>query len=122
MKIVYPELGGSNEWVQTSNPVRDSTIKGYQPLSVDYKVNGQLQPWGGLGKCSGKPTSAAICDTPTTGYWFMCVGCKGWWPNTGIPTIPGPRSNPYVSGKYAVTKVELYIINPDFVKPEGIFL
>merc|ERR1712038_634139 len=27
LKIVYPELGGSNEWMQTSNPVLDNTIE-----------------------------------------------------------------------------------------------
>ena len=110
LRIVYPELGGSNEWTQTSNPVKDSTIKGYQPLSVDYTFNGQRGPWGGLGKCSGKPNNAAICDTPTTGYWWMCVGCKGWYQKTGI--IPGPSP-------HAVKKVELYIRNPSYVKPEG---
>ena len=107
LKIVYPELGGSNEWIQTSNPVRDSIIEGYQPISLDYKTDGNSEPWGGLGNCSGS-SKAAICDTPTTGNSFMCVGCQYWWPSTDTDTFPGPRSNPYVVGDYAVTKVELY--------------
>jgi len=109
MKIVYPELHGSNEWIQTSSPVRDNVIEGYYSHSqnLDFTVDGNDKHWHGLGKCTGQPTKAAICDTPTTGNWFMCVGCMAYWPKP--PTIPGPRSNPYVSGQHAVTKVELYI-------------
>ena len=106
LKIVYPELGGSNEWIQTSNPVTDSIIEGYQPISLDYKTDGNSEPWGGLGKCLNS-SGAAICDTPTTGNYSMCVGCRHWWPHDG--TISAPAPNPDDDyGDYAVTKVELY--------------
>ena len=102
-KIVYPELGGSNEWLQTSNPTKANTIEGFEPISLDYKVNGQYGPWGGLGLCTGKDY-ALISDTPRTGYWFMCIGCKSSFRNNN--TIPGPR----VDFKDAVTRVELYVM------------
>ena len=107
MRIVYPELGGSNEWIQTSNPVRDSIIEGYQPLSLDYRTDGNSEPWGGLGNCRGS-NATAICDTPTSGNYSMCVGCQVWWVNSS--NIPGPRSN--VSDDSGVTQVELYIRIP----------
>ena len=98
-KIVYPLLGGSNEWIQTSNPATSDAIEGYEAVNLDYKVQGQLKPWEGLGRCTGK-VSALICDTPTTGYWFMCVGCQSFWKYPD--TVPGPRD-------HATTQVELYV-------------
>ena len=106
MKIVYPELGGSNEWIQTSNPVTESTIEGFQPVKLDYQVDGHNNPWGGLGLYTGT-ARALITDTPTSN-WFMCIGCQNWW--GGSQTIPGPRLDPNPETK-AVTRVELYIVN-----------
>ena len=107
MKIVYPELGGSNEWIQTSNPATDSKIEGFQPIKLDYKKDGTNKPWGGLGLRTGAG-KALLTDTPNHSNWFMCIGCQGWWPSTG--TIPGPRLDPNADDK-AVTRVELYVVN-----------
>ena len=110
LKIVYPELGGSNEWIQTSNPATESTIEGLEAVKLDYTVDGLRGPWGGLGLCTGK-SSTFICDTPTKGYWFMAIGSQGLWgpDTTNDPTIPGPRSEPYQAHKYAVRRVEVYV-------------
>ena len=105
MKIVYPELGGSNEWIQTSNPVTESTIEGFQPVKLDYQLDGYNKPWGGLGLETGT-AGALISDTPTQSNWFMCIGCQNSW--GGSDTIPGPRLDPDPGSK-AVTRVELYI-------------
>ena len=78
-KIVYPELGGSNEWLQTSNPTKATTIEGFEPIRLDNKVDGQNKPWGGLGLCTGRKNDAFICDTPTEGTWWMCIGCKSFY-------------------------------------------
>ena len=102
-KIVYPELDGSNEWLQKSDPTEADIIEGFEPIRLDYKVDGQKKPWGVLGLCTGKDY-ALISDTPTTGYWFMCIGCKSSFRNNN--TIPGPR----VDFKDAVTRVELYVM------------
>ena len=91
LKIVYPELGGSNEWIQTSNPATDSEIEGFQPVKLDFQNDGVNNPWVGLGLNTGQ-RSALISDTPTNSHWFMCIGCQEWWPSTG--TIPGPRLDP----------------------------
>jgi len=98
-KIVFPDLGGSNEWIQTSNPATSVTIKGYEPVNIDYKVQGRNKTWRGLGLCTGQK-KAFICDTPTTGNWWMCVGCESTY---NYPdTIPGPWS-------HLTKKVELYV-------------
>jgi len=98
-KIVYPLLGGSNEWIQTSNPATSNTTEGYRPIYLDYKIDGIAETWGGLGLCSGRQ-QAFICDTPTTYHWFMCVGCQSTWKNPN--TIPGPYD-------YATSQVEIYV-------------
>ena len=99
LKIVYPELGRSNEWKQKSNPVTDTEIKGFQAIKLDMKKDGQLKPWGGLGLCHNK--KALMCDTPTRrpGYWWMAVGAKYDWPKG---RIPGPQG-------VSVRKVEIYV-------------
>ena len=99
MKIVFPELGGSNEWIQTSNPATDSTISGFESVQLDYPLNGFGQPWGGLALGTGS-NQALIDDTPNSGIWWMCIGCQSWFSSTGY--IPGPRSN-------SVTRVQLYV-------------
>ena len=85
--------------MQTSNPATSNTIEGYEPVNLDYKLQGHSKNWGGLGLCTGQ-RNAFICDTPTTGFWWMCVGCQSTY---NYPdTIPGPFSIP-------TTKVELYV-------------
>jgi len=102
LKIVYPELDGSNEWIQTSNPATDSEIEGFQPIKLDFQNDGLNNPWGGLGNYKFLSSGIAlISDTPLNAH-FMCIGCQVWWPSTG--TIPGPRDK-------TVTRVELYVVN-----------
>jgi len=96
-------LGGSNEWIQTSNPVTESTIEGFQPVKLDYRLDGHNNPWGGLGLHTGD-RRPFISDTPTRSNWHMCIGCQDWWPSSG--TIPGPRLD---SIPKAVTRVDLYV-------------
>ena len=111
MKIVYPQLNGSNEWIQTSNPVTEDIIKGFQPIKLDFDINGYNNPWGGLGNClEHNPQEALICDTPTENHWFMCIGCQYWYPATGF--IPGPRVPGSTGSQHQLTQVELYINIP----------
>ena len=53
-KICYPELvgvgDGCNEWIQTSNPTTDSTITGFQPISISFQYDSYLKNWTGIGK------------------------------------------------------------------------
>ena len=36
-KLVYPESGQYNEWLQTSNPLQDESVEGYLPIHTDYE-------------------------------------------------------------------------------------
>ena len=107
LKIVYPELGRSNEWKQMSNPVTDTIIKGFQAIRLDMKKkqkndNGQKMPWGGMGLCYNFRT--LMCDTPPRkpGYWWMAVGAKQDYKNVIPGKIPGPWN-------VGVRKVEMYV-------------
>ena len=104
-KLSYPELGGSNEWLQTSNPAEAETIEGFEPISLDYKLDGHSKPWGGLGLCKLRKNEAFICDTPTEGRWWMCIGCKSFHRRDN--TIPGPEPD-------VVTRVEIYVMKNQF--------
>jgi|ERR1711953_151553 len=105
-KIVFPELGGSNEWIQTSNPATESRIEGFQPVQLDYDIDGYDQPWKGLGLCTGSQ-QALICDSPTEGRWWMCTGCQAVMSRRTL-TIPGPKKRGETF-KHVVTQVELYV-------------
>ena len=110
LKIVYPGLGGRNEWIQTSNPVTESTIEGFQPVQLDYQINGVEDPWAGLGLNAENP-KVLISDTPTTFQFYMCIGCQREYL---AGTIAGPI-NPAEIEKQAVTRVELYIFNGKYL-------
>ena len=97
LKIVYPELGRSNEWKQKSNPVTDTKIEGFEAIKLDFKFDGHRKPWRGLGFCEN--VKALICDTPSRQYWWMAVGAKNY-NYKGI--IPGPVWS-------SVKKVEVHV-------------
>merc|ERR1719186_1951093 len=88
----YPELGGGNEWSQTSNPVTRRTpgVEGYKPIDIKFDTNG----WGGL-EYSG--TYALLDGTPNNGNWFHAIGSFRAWSGG----MPGPNS--------AVKVVKLYV-------------
>ena len=55
-KLCYPELTWGvnkekcNEWIQSSNPLTESTITGFVAISLAFTKNGDLRDWKGLGK------------------------------------------------------------------------
>ena len=61
-KLCYPGLttgvGGRkcNEWIQSSNPVTETTITGFKPIFLAFPNlapwNGKVGSWAGLGKNS----------------------------------------------------------------------
>lgn len=69
-KLVYPqstEANAYNIWKQSSNPVKDAKVTGYQEVDVNMKCN----RWGGL----EKSTSGALADGSVNhGNW--CVDCS----------------------------------------------
>ena len=39
-KLCYPEVGKCNEWIQSSNPAKETTIRGFRAISLDFTKNG----------------------------------------------------------------------------------
>ena len=104
LKLCYPEVSGEdgshcNEWVQTSNPVTDTTITGFRAISLAFNLDSYNNPWVGLGRSpSGHPT--LMDDAPSRTYWWSAIGATRY--HGGSDTIPG--ANPHV-----VKKVELHV-------------
>ena len=108
-KLCYPELNKSNEWIQSSNPAKETTITGFKPISLAFKTNGIGQEWAGLGKSSSiSYQETLIDDSPAQKKWHCAIGSCAYWP--GEPKIPGPR---YEDG---ITKVNLYMMVPQITK------
>lgn len=114
-KLCYPEvtwgLGGKkcNEWIQSSNPLTETTITGFKPISLAFHLNSGKDPWAGLGKSPSQWSGAAIDDTPTSSGWWYAIGAT----RLHFGGIPGPRhKNDSVAntGKGGVVKkVQLYV-------------
>ena len=75
---------------------------------MNWPVNGNNQPWGGLGKnVATAQTKTLIDDTPTSSTYWMSIGAFVATSTSGsgtniIKRMFGPRG-------YQVTKVELYV-------------
>ena len=112
-KICFPELkkskwkgkkredGYCNEWLQSSNPVEESVVTGFQALDLLFSKDGGQGPWRGLGK-GGEEDIALIDDTGAEHYYWMAVGATKTTPYYGKDAIPGPWLTP-------VKQVELYV-------------
>ena len=108
-KLCYPELKwgvdgeGCNEWIQSSNPLTDTNIKGFKPISLAFTKDSYLGNWQGLGKSPSKWSNAAIDDSPTKKNWWTAIGVTKLF----YKKMPGPRSP-----RSLVTKVTLSVFNP----------
>ena len=109
-KLCYPErgVGKCNEWIQSSNPATEMTIRGFKAISLDFTINGARGAWAGLGKSS--PISYAetlIDDSPAARNWHCAIGSCAYWP--GKPLIPGPTPVNEGIQKSGISKVVLYV-------------
>ena len=103
LKLCYPELPSPNcnEWSQTSNPVTESDITGFIPISIPFSKNSQNKNFGGLGvNANGLGRDTFIDDEPKHWYWWAAIGAYKY--HGGADTIPGPYD-------IKVKKVDMYI-------------
>ena len=103
LRVCYPELsvnGSScNEWIQSSNPVTETEITGFQAISLVFTKNGANKSWEGLGLDRSNHT--LIADSPKmVRKWGGAIGAKEW-SSEGAGVIPGPKDH------QPVTKVVL---------------
>ena len=103
LKLCYPELPSPNcnEWSQTSNPVTESDITGFIPISIPFTKNSKNENFVGLGvNGEGLGGATFIDDVPNHRYWWAAIGAYSY--HGGVDTIPGPHP-------HKVKKAELYI-------------
>ena len=116
-KICYSECTGvnggrCNEWKQTTNFATESFsgnfAPGYEAIEIAWNLNGNGQPWGGLGKNVATAQSRnLIDDTPTSSNYWMSVGAFQASSTSGsTPRMLGPRST---VGNFQVTRVEIFV-------------
>ena len=115
-KLCYPELTWGkegktcNEWIQSSNPYTNSTITGFEEISLAFDRNGGYEDWNGLGRNTpGNDIHTVIDDEPSIDDWHCAIGAMYNWrldkaENISIPGPVHPKS-----GWFAASKVELYV-------------
>ena len=101
LKIVWPnrEAPNYNEWKQTSNPIDNPTVTGYEPVDIHFTS----QSWGGLERQSGG--SALLDGSVGVGSWYYAIGARQLH-GTGIPGASDSES-----------MVELYAMCPGGKQP-----
>ena len=103
LKLCYPELGGRcNEWTQTSNPARRSTIRDFKPIELAF-----ISGFVGLGITLPRASQTFIDATPSDDAWSFAIGAFRFWRKSD--KIPGPV---WYGGMFLVRRVELYAEQP----------
>ena len=97
-KLNYPQLGITNIWSQTNNPVTGNGSGGvtdYTAISIGTSSNG----WGGLERYDVQTSTFLDGTLSPQSNWYYAIGVKNSW--GGSTTFPGPSS--------AVNEVELWV-------------
>ena len=87
--------------------MKETTIRGFKPISLAFSKDSYLKAWRGLGKSPSNFPYAAIDDAPTQSYWWTAIGAT----RLHYGKIPGPRSDRDWNTIAIVTKVQLYVQN-----------
>ena len=104
LKLCYPELKKCNEWIQTSNPAKESIITGFEAVDLAITFNSYNEPWKGLGKDNSGYSPALMDDAPTQHRWCSAIGAQIYWPTAKrIPDL-GCKNSPA-----GATIVEIYV-------------
>ena len=110
LRQCYPEHDqpNCNEWVQSSNPVKESAITGFKAINWVRTKNSRGQLFGGLGLNENYDHSLlddVPKNTPNKCHCFHSIGSTGEaWEGSG--RLPGPSD---AGNERKVRKVELYM-------------
>ena len=102
-KLCHPELTEAfpcNEWKQSSNPIVETSVSGFEGIRLTYPLRSDRKPFGGLMKSN--PSENLMDDIPTN-YWWNSIGTI----KAHGGKIPGPVSAG--KGGISVKKKELYV-------------
>ena len=104
-KLCYPERTEHdfpcNEWIQSSNPLLESTITGFTGIHLTWPKRADGGPFQGLGQSPSNVGNNLMDDTPNDANWWNTVGTIS--PFGG--SIPGPVGTEHIT----VKKKELYV-------------
>ena len=83
--------------MQSSNPITESTITGYQPVDLSYKLDGQSSDKGfvglGINTKGDNRANCAIDGISNHNNHFYCIGLLTAW-KAGIPgPFTGSKDN-----------------------------
>jgi len=113
--LEYPQLNGSNWWIQNKNPVLENegttAANGYTPVSVSWATH----HFGGLVK-SSQTTLTLLDGSAGNTEWFYSIGTREVtsWSTQNCPSpvncFPGPNGS--------VNEVYLWLrVNSSFLAP-----
>ena len=112
LRQCYPEYDEPkcNEWVQSSNPAKESVIKGFKAINWARTKNSKNKPFEGLG-LNEKYMDELIDDVPkhtsNANHGYHAIGSsKEIVSGSGNPRLAGPID---ARDKKEVRKVELYM-------------
>ena len=107
-KLCYPKVGKCNEWIQSSNPATETTIRGFKAMSLEWSWAGR-NAWAGLGKTSSNSYGTTLIDdAPKNKEWFCAIGATAYWPERF--KIPGPKYEKEEGGpEGGISEVILYV-------------
>ena len=104
-KLCYPELASvknnffpCNEWIQSSNPLTESTITGFAAISLAWHINGwrdfpKVGTFQGLGLSPPSFSYNLIDVAPDQGSFYFSIGTLINWPSFDSDTVPGPLAS-----------------------------
>ena len=113
--VCYPELKWGvdgkvcNEWIQSSNPLTESTIIGFQPISLAFTLDSYRNDWRGIGRSPSSFECTTIDDSPSQSNCYTAIGAITNWPTEENLSIPGPCNEIGSNNPSGVTKVTLYV-------------
>ena len=93
---------GCNSWFQTSNPVTESVVTGFETQSLVFPIA------NGLGKKEGGVGETLICSDPMGQFVYYSIGVTRAIEKFGCCKFAGPLTNP-VSDFSFISKVDLYV-------------
>ena len=120
-KLCYPELTEytfpCNEWTQTKNPMKVSTLDGIGYAAINTTFQGGS--FNGIAKNKRNNKKQTILDTtPTKASWWYAVGALAYYT---AKLIPGPKlsTGPAESQGKKVSIVELFLKKTPAPSPPG---
>jgi hypothetical protein len=105
-KMEWPEYFKRNIWTQTTNPSVDTSIQGYQPLSIG--ADNATVLFSGLERNCVVGCVSSFADGSTgTANWHFAIGAFAAWPGAGL--MPSGSDVGPAANDEGVTQTKLWV-------------